>query len=242
LAFFFKNKRFAFFEFFCPKVIAIMSNLNNTDESTTAHKNTKRTYVTTRGNHSKLPQQIKKISKKEVAKSTNPPELADMEASLELCKLKNCCPAGGEMGCIQKHFHGIYGSEFCFGESILFFKRMRNLISLKSEREKDHFIQEVFRESIVDEQVLPDGSIKFKMDFSLDNKRVKVCRKTFAASYGISIKQLERCSAALKLSDNRRVFTINNFRTYRDDTIHDYNYKETEELFKANLNREHVGI
>jgi DNA uptake protein ComE-like DNA-binding protein len=118
---------------------------------------------------------------------------------------------------------------------------MRNLTRLKNEKEKDLFIQEVFRNSIKGEHLLPDGTVKFNMEFILDNK-VKVCRKSFAAAYGVSVKYLERCSSAFKKSDSKRVYTVNNFRTYRDDTLHNYNYAETEELIKLNLRTEYIGI
>jgi hypothetical protein len=216
-------------------------NISTNNPPITASKaSKKRNYVTTRGNSCKFPQQVKKMSKlNATALYEVKPELTEMEISLELCKLRHCCPVGGDLGCIQNHFHDTSGVDTCFSESIKFFKQMRNHTRLKNDCEKDAFIQEIFRSSIKREQILADGSVKFIMEFQLD--KIKVCRKAFAAAYGISIKELERCSTALKSSDTRRVSAFNNFRSFRDDTIHDYKYTETEEVFKLNLRSECIG-
>ena len=103
-------------------------NISTNNPPITASKaSKKRNYVTTRGNSCKFPQQVKKMSKlNATALYEVKPELTEMEISLELCKLRHCCPVGGDLGCIQNHFHDTSGVDICFSESIKFFKQMRN--------------------------------------------------------------------------------------------------------------------
>jgi hypothetical protein len=60
-----------------------------------------------------------------------------------------------------------------------------------------------------------------------------VCREAFAQAWGISVYRLKEISKALKLSEHRRVLSTHH-RKLTDSTLMDFNYSETEDIFRIN--------
>ena len=66
--------------------------------------------------------------------------------------------------------------------------------------------------------------------------RTQVCKKAFACVYGCTVNDLEKASDAVKTSSGLYTSgTALRIKTWKDDHIHDFNYKETEELFMLNV-------
>lgn len=184
------------------------------------------------GNSKKFPQQQSKNTSK------NPNsfcfQVKDAEVLSQINTLFHCCARGGELGCIASHFLAINSTkklEIDYNAAVRKVLECREISSAnrKTKDELDKFVQEAFRRCIQKEIKAKDGSVHFSMRYSLEGG-IQVCKKAFAVAYGITVKHLERCSKAVKLSATRRVSAIS-LRSYADATIHDFTYRETEDLF-----------
>jgi len=216
-----------------------MEELDTSQPSQPVSKKLRSSYTNSRGNSHKLPQQQSEKARKNELKSLQycvPIAISDSEALNEINSLSGCCKVSGATGCWIKSFTKVAITDF--NTAVKVFKDCRELTRLKNKAELDSFVQEKFRESVIKENQHQDGSIVFEMDYKINN--MKMCKKAFAKAYGLSVKHLERCSAALKESSERRVHLIST-REYQDDHIHDYTYKETENLFKVNLGAGFAG-
>jgi hypothetical protein len=195
----------------------------------------KRIHSKARGNVHMLPQQLKKIKTERLPL----PALSCSEILLKINSLAYCCTAGGKNGCFVQYFTNKQSGIVDYNLAIECYSSCRSLTRLKSHEELDKFVQEKFRESIQETKIILNGKKQFVMQYMLRSD-FNVCKKAFSSAFGISVKKLERCSTALKLSETNRVHSIET-KTYKDDTIHKFSYKETEELIKLNLGTSFVG-
>ena len=66
--------------------------------------------------------------------------------------------------------------------------------------------------------------------------RTQVCKKAFACVYGCTVNDLEKTSDAVKTSSGLYTSgTALRIKMWKDNHIHDFSYKETEELFMLNI-------
>ena len=206
-------------------------------ETIESKKKGKRTYSNSVGNHSKFPQQLKKgqhmQNKDEIFSSAT--KCTVKEAIDDITKNSPCCPRGGLTGCFMKFFNSDYNA------AAERFIACRELTRLKTPQQLDLFVQEQFRASIAGETICHDGITRYKMEYKLpqfksmrQKESLIVCRKVFASAFGISTKVLESCSRALKPADSGRVQSFS-VKKFKDDTILDYNYLETQHIFESSL-------
>jgi hypothetical protein len=181
------------------------------------------------------------VNSKEDVGIVSKKKLSDAEIFQSLLKLKKCgCSRGlehnGEYGCAllafrEKNLHD--GTDSVnFNKACALFRDCRSQTFHKTKIELDRFIQDKFKESIAEIKLSDDNKeVAYVMDYSING--IKVCKKSFAAFYGVSVKYLERCSKTLKQSDFRRVYSTSH-RTFTDDHIHNYTYAETDVLMQTN--------
>lgn len=190
-----------------------------------------RIYSNSKGNSSKLPQQKRHgaaIKKKEQNKMREIPTTKDLMTVIN--SMSKCCARGGEVGCLLAvHKNG--DTHNC-NAAMSMILECRERIRLKTSHETQNFIQELFRASVVDEKEKADGTIAFEMCYVLNEKQV--CKKAIAGAYGFAVKRLEKCSATLKVAPTRKVYSLD-IRSYTNAHIPDYNYAETEQIFRANF-------
>jgi len=200
-------------------------------------------YANSLGNSSLFPQQ--KSNKKRAFEPIAP--LNFTEVAQKLCKLNNCCSLGGVNGCFLKFFQNTeedtQSVDFKSARDI--YLLCREQVRLKNAEEVSAFLQEKFRESIVQRVTRADGKEIFSMNYQLmrnhsQHKPIPVCVDAFASAYGTTRYFVEQISQLIKLSPSGHVAEIG-VRTYTDDHIHSYNHSETVKMFKDNLHTKTVG-
>lgn len=190
-------------------------------------------YSNSVGNSSKLQQQKKggaaAIEKVELLKD----RCVDSPASIlaVLSNLSNCCSGGGINGCLLNIHVGADGV-VDYNAAIAMVRQYRNRMLLKTDHEKQSFVQDRFRESILNEKVKTDGTTEYEMCYKI-NDRI-VCKKGFSKAFGFTVKALEKCSKILKGAPTGKVYSLAT-KTYTDAHIHDYTYAETAQMFRDNI-------
>lgn len=190
-------------------------------------------YSNSKGNSRKLPQQKKlgaaAIKKNELNKAR---EILTRKSLMEvITRLSKCCTRGGELGCLLA-VHDYVGDMPDYNAAMSMVSECRERIRLKTSHETQIFVQELFSASVVDEKEKAGGTIAFEMCYVLNTKQV--CKKAIAAAYGLSVKKLEKCSATLKVAPTRKVYSLD-IKSYTNAHIADYNYAETEQIFRNNF-------
>ena len=213
-------------------ISAIVNGKAATEAFSQPNRNIK-VYSNSKGNSSKLPQQ-KKIGaaateKRELKKVRVVEPRKNLLASIS--GLSKCCARGGALGCIlQIHAEG--NSEPDYNSAVSMVMDYREQLRKKTSHELQAFIQDLFRSSIACEREKEDGTTEFVMCYKLNSMRV--CKKAVAVAYGFPLKRLEKCSAVLKLAPTGKVHSID-IQSYTSAHIPDFNFAETEEIFRDNF-------
>ena len=119
-------------------------------------------------------------------------------------------------------------------------------LQYKTSQEYDDVVLKLFTEAIDDERKTSSDKRIFTMNYCVpcpDNitskskeARTQVCKKAFACVYGCTVNDLEKASDAVKTSSGLYTSgTALRIKMWKDNHIHDFSYKETEELFMLNI-------
>ena len=200
----------------------------------------KRVYENSVGNTSILQQQKRggaaAIEKKEFLKARDVADISDIVQSIK--KLSNCCSKGKESGCLlaicTEEGRSTYQTFEAAGRLIY---ECRERTRLKTDHERQAFLQDKFRESTVSTIVKPNGQKEFVMCYKVNGS--EVCKKGWATAYGFSVKALEKCSKVLKEAPTGKVHSLAT-KTYKDSHVHEYTYAETAQIFRENIPSEVV--
>ena len=176
-------------------------------------------------------------------------------------KLSTCCSAGTRFGfgCLLSLFRpDNKSSDFsaesfteeymnCSRRAVEYVKECRKLgvadNPLLSEREnRDKFLQEVYRECLVDVQEFPDGKSKHVMRYCIPaiNQKLgrlhkpEVCLPTLRGVYGFTEYDWRICSQAIKSNPTGRVSSLRH-KVWKDDKLPEHSYAEMEVVFRENL-------
>jgi len=241
----------------------------NETKSENSSKNNFKRKMTVRnsvGNQHKFAQQLPKEAKRtcsssEEDKLARSEHIEDTKIQNAVDKLSFCCPSSLDdgYGCLLKLFRDTSpGSENttsysnydyfeCYKRAVTYVKQCRQLgkqdnSQLSEKENRDNFLQEVFRECIIDQEKLSNGKEKFSFKFcipSINNRlgnanRHVVCKQTLLSVYGFTEHDWRICSSALKTTDTGRVSSLRH-KPWTDDVLHDYTFAEAEDVFADEL-------
>jgi hypothetical protein len=85
---------------------------------------------------------------------------------------------------------------------------------------------------------LENGKMHFEFNWSFDN--IALCRNSYTILFDISKYRLDECSAAFKLSENRRVSPITQ-KEWKDNHVHAFTFVDTEQMMKKNTFCDVIG-
>lgn len=178
------------------------------------------------------------------------------EIQRSISNLTSCCSKGKHLfgGCLSLVFGSFSeddnsdSSSTAYSTAIQYVKKCRELgiasttSTNKTIGSRDSFIQEIFRQCIVNEETRDDGRKKFEMQYEIPNpknklgssNRVVVCVRTLQCVYGFTSHEWRICGDHLKGSDSGRVSNIRH-KPWGDDHIHDFTFAEVEGVFRRNL-------
>jgi hypothetical protein len=93
--------------------------------------------------------------------------------------------------------------------------------------------QELFRSTV---EGVHEKSKRIDHNFTLphNGKQIKVCRGVFAYAYGIKVDDIESMSNAYKNASYRGRVYNDKTKAWKDSTVFDYNWVETENVFSDN--------
>jgi hypothetical protein len=151
--------------------------------------------------------------------------------------LSNCCPRGSMHGCIKETFTE-------FRDEGLYFN-MDAAFDLVSECHEEYhltrhdpdletsFIDNLFQKSVQKVTRLGEGegAVRFVMEWKIQGMHA-VCKKAFAAAYGISVHMLEQASKRCKGTYSAK--KVGHVKL-RDENIPSFTYSEVENVFMDNL-------
>ena len=185
----------------------------------------------------------------------------DMVLEQVVDKLSTCCASGTRygFGCLLSLFRAVnkssdlsaesFTEEYmdCSRRAVEYVKECRKLgvadNPLLSEREnRDKFLQEVYRECLVDVQEFPDGKSKHVMRYCIPaiNQKLgrlhkpEVCLPTLRGVYGFTEYDWRICSQAIKSNPTGRVSSLRH-KVWKDDKLPEHSYAEMEVVFRENL-------
>jgi hypothetical protein len=231
------------------------------------------------GNQHKFSQQIFKESKRSCSSSSEEDKLArsedieDTKIQNAVEKLSFCCSSSFDdgFGCLLKLFRDTSSSSSsssssdntshssneyfeCYKRAVAYVKQCRQLgkqdnPQLSEKENRDNFLQEVFRQCIVDQEKQSNGKEKFSFKFcipSVNNRlgnanRHVVCKQTLLSVYGFTEHDWRICSSALKTTDTGRVSSLRH-KPWTDDVLHDYTFAEAEDVFADELGVPKPGL
>jgi hypothetical protein len=179
------------------------------------------------GNHAKFAQQ------KQKQKTFVQPVHTDRSIMNDLSSLHNCCGKCYENGCVLHHFTGGDANSVDYTAAIGYVKECRAKLRNKNAAEVDQFVLALFKQCITKTVVDSAGKTTYVMQYMLPGE-YKVCKVAFAKVYGISVYHLEKCSAATKRSLDGNC-TSSKVRAWTDGKIHNFTYRESEDLLRENL-------
>ena len=239
------------------------SSFDNNQKAKTVKKNSV-------GNQHKFPQQ--NHSKR--VKSYDPEDgfihteaYKDLVIGQAVEKLSACCSKGTRhgFGCLLSLFRtnkeeSTYFDSFheeyldCSKKAIQYVKECRKLgvadNPLISEREnRDKFLQEVYRECLVDVHEMANEKSKHVMRYCIPAINFKlgsihkheVCLHTLLAVYGFTEHDWRICSQAIKSNPTGRVSSLRH-KAWKDDRLPDISYTGIEQVFRDNLKITNAGI
>ena len=249
--------------FLSNEISNLSADLANVDSN--AKKKTKFIGKNTTGNSHLFPQQIslKRQQKSQqqpyntsISSSEQREYMATTEIKRAISNLSSCCSKGKNRfgGCLSLVFgfsndsDGDGSTSSAYSSAIQYVKRCHELgvetsmTSLGTKRSRDSFIQEIFRQCIVNEELKEDGRKRFEMQYEIPNpmnklgshNRVTVCVKTLQCVYGFTSHEWRICGDNLKSSDSGRVSSFRH-KPWEDDYLHDFTYAEVEDVFRRNL-------
>ncbi len=183
-------------------------------------------------------------------------------------KLSSCCATGTRFGfgCLLSLFradnnNNSFASRECFQTEYLdcskravqYIKDCRKLgvtdnLQISKRENRDGFLQEVYRECLVDVKDLPDGKTKHVMRYcipALNQKlgrihKPEVCLPTLLGVYGFSEYDWRICSQAVKSNPSGRVASLRH-KVWKDDKLPEHSYAEMEQVFRENLSITNSG-
>jgi hypothetical protein len=112
--------------------------------------------------------------------------------------------------------------------------KCREIISTKTAEEREAFLLESMRRSIIDFDLFNealDSSADFQYDFMLPG-RLPVCRRAWSACFGYSKHKMDAAAARLRV--NKKATSLQH-RVYTDRTIHPYFHSQVEEILYSNI-------
>jgi hypothetical protein len=185
-------------------------------------------------------------------------------------KLSSCCPKGTRFGfgCLLTIFrtNGKISEEVCFSadsymedyldcsqRALKYVKECRKLgvsdnpqISKKENR--DGFLQEVYRECLIDVKELSGGTSKHIMRYCIPaiNQKLgrlhkpEVCLPTLLGVYGFTEYEWRICTAAVKSNPTGRVASLRH-KVWKDDKLPEHSFAEMQKVFEDNLSVSKAG-
>lgn len=244
------------------------TSFDSSNVDSNVKKKTKFIGKSTTGNSHLFPQQISRNRKQKTSPTSYTSSISSSSADQKdylvtteikraMSSLSSCCSKGKNRfgGCLSLVFgfsiddeDNDNSSSPAYCSAIQYVKSCRELgyeasITLNgTKRSRDSFIQEVFRQCIVNEEVKDDGRKKFEMQYEIPNpmnklgsqNRVIVCVKTLQCVYGFTTHEWRLCGDNLKSSDSGRVSSFRH-KPWADDHLHDFTYAEVEDVFRRNL-------
>jgi hypothetical protein len=212
----------------------------------------KRAISTTRGNIHKLSGKKKKSRSKTEKEEAETEELMnELKIIHDIEGLSFCCGYGGSLGCLQRAFSEENSVTYCLEVNLpslcKVVKECRLSVQSKAHNDDlyNFYISNLFTQSVERVKEVSNGTKQFVMDYKILNRRV--CKKAFAATYGILVKHLEKISHHLKsFIVDLEIPSAQNYyksahRPYRDSDLPDYNYCEVEKIFQENLKTAFIG-
>ena len=184
-------------------------------------------------------------------------------------KLSSCCASGTieGFGCLMSLFRvgksssSSFSSEESFQEeymecskrAVQYVKSCRKLgvsdnAQISKKENRDGFLQEVYRECLVDVKDLADGKTKHVMRYCIPaiNQKLgrlhkpEVCLPTLLGVYGFTEYDWRLCSQAVKFNPTGRVASLRH-KVWKDDKLMEHKYAEMEKVFKDNLGISNPG-
>ena len=183
-------------------------------------------------------------------------------------KLSSCCANGTRFGfgCLLSLFRAdnnknsfvskeSFQVEYldCSKQAVQYIKDCRKLgvidnSQLSKKENRDGFLQEVYRECLVDVKELTDGKTRHVMRYcipALNQKlgrihKPEVCLPTLLGVYGFSEYDWRICSQAIKSNPTGRVASLRH-KVWKDDKLPEHSYAEMEQVFRENLSISNSG-
>jgi hypothetical protein len=187
---------------------------------------------------------------------------ADAVTEIVVDKLSSCCASGTieGFGCLMSLFRigKISSTSFskesfqeeymeCSKRAVQYIKTCRKLgvsdnAQISKKENRDGFLQEIYRECLVDVKDLADGKTKHVMRYCIPaiNQKLgrlhkpEVCLPTLLGVYGFTEYDWRLCSQAVKCNPTGRVASLRH-KVWKDDKLMEHNYAEMEKVFKDNL-------
>ncbi len=162
-----------------------------------------------------------------------------------------CCERNSLHGCFLGAFQDESRINVDNNAAIQTFLCFNNKTRLKSDHERDQYLQELFLESIDEIRRNGDGDLVFSMKYQLflNNRLRQVCRKVFAEAHGFTDTDFVRRSQAMKTKfsildpECQRIplkselkLSSTYHRKWTDDHLHNFNFVQTQEIFRKNVN------
>ena len=252
----------------------IETNNTNSSQKNFKRKITARNSV---GNQHKFPQQhrskeSKRAEEERLAKKSENSEDLKIQNAVE--KLSFCCEdslTNGGFGCLLNLFRDCssssssdHNTDSSSSSSNEYFERYKRAVAyvkqcrqlgkqnnseLSEKKNRDSFLQEVFRECVSTQKVQSNGKEKFSFHYcipSIKNRlgsanKHAVCKQTVLGVYGFSEHDWRICSSALKTSSTGRVSDLRH-KPWTDDVLFDYTFAEAEDVFADELGIPKPGL
>lgn len=176
--------------------------------------------------------------------------LSDMDALGILTRQRNCCTFGKDLGCILRQFQDDE-SRIRIQDAVHFVKKCRRMTATKSPLEVDEFMYDHYVRGVIPSEHMkgsdPEKIKRLNRSFTLQGG-MSSCTKCFLEAYGLSKKRLDKMAILFKENYDTNhvglkdaVLLQMNHKTFGDDHIHEFNYAQTEEIFRQNLGTEIAG-
>ena len=195
------------------------------------------------GNRHKFNQQKQKKPKDNSSELSARENLRDVGIINDLDSLSHCCPIGGDWGCCLKHFIDKDIDIPDYEKALKYVKENRIASKESCSNEiRDPMVISLFK-SCIKSDSLRGGERIFEMDYRMPSptslfgrdNAVKCCRKAIWTIYGVSEYEWRVASSRLKeVASGENLLSLHH-KSFTDRTLHDYTYKEAEQVFNDNL-------
>lgn len=185
------------------------------------------------GNRYQLKSQRKRTRTSALRRSAPAPQFPpdDDEITNLLDRMKGCCSFGSTRGCIRQHYTTTTatGSRVDYTAACEYFRRCRMLTVNKGAEEKEVFLKEQLRASIIP-QTNDNLNVRLNMQYKLIEGKT-ACRTAFCMSFDFSKHMVVNCLKRIKESDTGQFYSLN-IKEWTDATIHEgFTYDSTADLF-----------